>query len=342
MKTVTDNTKLRLMKSKLPGLYDLKKIWNPSWFQGNLKKSRYFEGWYFKIASENSKHTWAFIPGVSLADGDDHSFVQAINGKTGQSWYFRYPLDAFSYSEKGFGVWVGNSYFSAEEIHLQLRDDNSLFSGRVEFANRVSFLAGLRKPGIMGWYRYVPFMECYHGVVSLDHKLQGELQINNQKFLFNNGRGYIEKDWGRSMPKAWIWMQSNHFDIPGTSLMLSVARIPWLGSSFTGFLGFLLHKGKRYDFATYTGAKLTILENSDEKLVILIKGKDFLLELITGASRTGSLKAPVSGNMHRVIHESIDASIRIKLSDRTGQVIYEGTGQNAGFEKVGDQHLLSH
>ncbi|WP_243392439.1 MULTISPECIES: tocopherol cyclase family protein [unclassified Mesotoga] len=26
------------------------------------------------------------------------------------------------------------------------------------------------------------------------------------------GKGYIEKDWGRSLPDAWIWMQSNNFD----------------------------------------------------------------------------------------------------------------------------------
>jgi len=30
-----------------------------------------------------------------------------------------------------------------------------------------------KKAGIMGWYRFVPFMQCYHGVVSLNHKLNG-------------------------------------------------------------------------------------------------------------------------------------------------------------------------
>jgi len=32
----------------------------------------------------------------------------------------------------------------------------------------------------------------------------------------------MEKDWGKSFPLYLIWLQSNHFDTPETSLMLSV------------------------------------------------------------------------------------------------------------------------
>ena len=48
----------------------------------------------------------------------------------------------------------------------------------------------------MGWYRFVPFMECFHGVVSLNHELEGDFLIENQVFSFDGGKGYIEKDWG--------------------------------------------------------------------------------------------------------------------------------------------------
>ena len=47
----------------------------------------------------------------------------------------------------------------------------------------------------MGWYYKVPFMECYHEVVSLNHDLIGEIKVNNRIFSFDNGKGYIEKDW---------------------------------------------------------------------------------------------------------------------------------------------------
>jgi tocopherol cyclase len=320
----------------LPGTYDLKKIWNPSWFQGNRARDKYFEGWYFKQVSADGEHSLAFIPGISLAGGDDHSFVQAIDGKTGETWYFRYPLEDFAYSKSGFSVRVGDNRFSADGMALDLSDGTTRFRGKLTFSGQVRFRAGLRKPGIMGWYRYAPFMECYHGVVSLDHGLQGALQINEREVPFNGGRGYIEKDWGKSMPGAWIWMQTNHFESPGTSFMLSIADIPWIGRSFTGFLGFLLHAGKRHDFATYTGARILSVEDSAGELLIRIGMGDHRLQVTGKKSRTGSLKAPLHGSMQRMIHESIDSSIHILLHDAAGNPLFEGTGQNAGLEMVGN------
>jgi tocopherol cyclase len=47
----------------------------------------------------------------------------------------------------------------------------------------------------MGWFAYVPFMECYHGVLSLDHEVNGRLRLGKRETDFSGGRGYIEKDW---------------------------------------------------------------------------------------------------------------------------------------------------
>lgn len=191
---------------RIPGLYDIKKIWNPSWFQGSLPGKRYFEGWYFKQTDVSGKTIWAFIPGVSLSPGDDHSFVQAINGRTGQSWYFRYPIEAFSYSSKSFFIRIGENTFSSSSLNLNLQQKDITINGTLTFTDMVTFNISLIKPGIMGWYRYVPGMECYHGVVSLNHEVNGTLNINHKTLHFDKGKGYIEKDWGISMPKAWIWM----------------------------------------------------------------------------------------------------------------------------------------
>ncbi len=330
----------KIKEGGLPGMYDVKKIWNPTWFQGNRKQSGYFEGWYFKVVSHEGKQSWAFIPGISLSKGDDHSFVQVINGKTGNSWYYRFPLDAFSYSKEGFHVQIANNNFSSKHMTLDLDSDQGRFQGNFSFSGNHVYRTKLHRPGIMGWYRYVPFMECYHGVVSLDHHVEGKLQTGDQMISFSGGKGYIEKDWGSSMPKAWLWMQSNHFNSHGTSFMLSVARIPWIGNAFTGFLGFFLFQGKRYDFATYTGAKLNMKIEESGSVQISITGKNFHLSVSSQQGKAGSLKAPVSGNMQRVIHESIDATIHIQLVDAKGNTLFTGTGANAGLELVGDHQLL--
>ena len=62
-------------------------------------------------------------------------------------------------------------------------------------------------------------MECYHGILSMNHSISGDLIINNKKINFNSGRGYTEKDWGHSFPLGYVWMQSNHFSNKNISFL---------------------------------------------------------------------------------------------------------------------------
>ncbi|MFO7722076.1 MAG: tocopherol cyclase family protein [Bacteroidales bacterium] len=305
-----------------------------------MNKHRYFEGWYFKNVSAHGEHSWSFIPGISLTKEQSHAFVQAINGTTGKTFYFRFDISQCSFLRDRFQVRIGNNLFSDKGFSLDLDDGVNRFSGQLEFSEMTRHKATLRRPGIMGWYRYVPLMECYHGVVSLDHKLSGSLRCNDEDINFNNGRGYIEKDWGSSMPESWIWMQSNHFEKPGTSFMLSVARIPWIGKTFTGFLGYFHHLGKTITFATYTGAKIRIADYSTNSVNISIKSGSVQIE-ITGHNQSAApLMAPVMGEMERVIHESINAVLNVRITNKAGEILFEGAGINGGMEMAGEMSLL--
>ncbi len=338
----------QLREKGLPGIYDLKKIWHPSWFQGNRRKKNYFEGWYFKLVSHDLSQAWAFIPGISLNNADEHSFIQVIDGNTGKTWHYRFPVNAFNFSKETFNVRIGANHFSSKGMYLSLNDHTGTFEGKVMFTNTTPFRASLLKPGIMGWYRYIPFMECYHGVVSMDHLISGTLDIQGQTIDFSDGRGYMEKDWGVSMPKAWIWMQTNHFSETGTSFMLSLADVPLIGKTFPGFLGFIHFNGSHRLFATYTGSKITSLKGSDRQVWLSVEDKDMTLEIRGEKTRQaikqieqGALKAPVSGQMSRIIHESMLATIHVRLTSKQGNILFEDTGQRAGLEMVGDISLLN-
>ncbi len=322
-------------------LYGLKRLWNPEYFQGYSKTKSYFEGWYFKMVSANGKHRYAFIPGVSLGD-DSHSFVQVIDGTTGSTQYYRFPIEEFYYSTNRFAVWVGPNFFSADSFFVDLGAGENLIIGKGLILNRVEYPIKPLMPGIMGWYRFVPFMECFHGIVSIDHTLLGDFLVGSQIISFTGGKGYIEKDWGKSMPSAWVWTQSNNFsNSPNASFMLSVANIPWMGRSFTGFLGYLYANGNLYRFATYTGAKIKVFETEGDKVRVVIESRKFTIEFIGVKGTRGNLLAPVAGEMSRTIHESIDAIISVKLTDNEGLVLFEGEAPIAGLELVGDTNALN-
>lgn len=304
---------------------------HPSWYQRNNSKKAYFEGWYFKMASST---VLAVIPGVSQTVGkdDSHAFIQVISSNPCASWYIRFPIEEFHAEKDQFSITIGKNSFSLEGIALAIEQPDIQLHGTVTHLRPRTFPVTLRSPGIMGWYAYVPFMECFHGVVSMHHELRGTLDLNGQRIELSDGEGYIEKDWGQSFPSAWIWMQCNSFPSKDVSCMISVARIPFLGRSFTGFLGFISIGDRLIRFATYTGARIIALESDRQHCRVAIQSHMGTIEFIGSLGTESQLTAPKHGSMGRTITESIMGSIRVSFADNTGTWIFAETGNNAGIE----------
>lgn len=306
-------------------------------YHGWGRTRRYFEGWYFKIVSPDERHALAFIPGISMpADGSPaHAFVQVLDGKRCRAEYHRFAAADFQPSDRKFELDLGGNFFSGEKIRLDLPG----ISGEIQFDNPTAWPKMLGAPGIMGWYSFVPFMECFHGVVSLDHRLRGNLDFHGEKVDFTGGKGYAEKDWGRSFPRAYVWMQTNHFqrDTPA-SLMASVAHIPFLGSYFIGFIGGFWLDGRLFRFATYTGAKKQ-LDVGTETVSLIFKNPKTELRMLARKGASGTLVSPISGEMTGKINESMQATIEVELLEN-GRRIFAETGRNAGLEVAGAVEIL--
>jgi len=313
--------------------YRLRKIRHSALFQGDALPNGYFEGWYFKLTTKDGS-TIAIIPGVSITEnGNRTAFVQTIDGRNATTRYLEYDFDAFSSSRRAFAIKIGESVFSTHGIELHHDGDGHRIRGSIKFGPFSDIPRSVLAPGIMGWYRYVPRMECYHGVVSTDHSVDGSITLEGERIDFDGGRGYIEKDWGKSFPSSWVWLQCNGFPETGVSVMLSVAKIPWLGSSFVGFLGFLKMPHGSYRFGTYTGAKITKLEVSDTAVSITIASGSDRIDITAVKGRPGGLKAPARGAMERTIAESVSATVEVRM---TGSSSYHSTGIAGGLEIAGD------
>ena len=318
------------------------KIKNPILFQGNMRKENYFEGWYYKQVSKDEKKVISFIPGISLATDDEHSFVQYIyvsldenNNKTTKTGYVRYPLDAFSFHNSPFRIRVENNRFTESELSIHLADANINMKGIVEFGPFTLIKKSVWMPNIMGFFAYIPKMECYHGVISMGHRIRGTLKINDEEIDFNDGKGYLEKDWGTSFPKKYIWIQCNNFKDANTSLMCSVADIPFMKRSFSGHICNLVVDEREYRFATYNNSKLNIEEVTNETVSIALENKDAKLRIEAALTKTGELIAPHKGKMQKVIKEGLSGEVKIYLYNKQDTIIYEDAGTMAGIEIVG-------
>lgn len=319
------------------------RVLHPDWYHGHRKRPPFFEGWYFKLVSADAAHRIAVIPGIFKSDdpAKAHAFVQVLDGVSGEAFYHRFPTEAFEAAEDRFEVQIADNRFTAWGFDLNLDDGDHTLRGEVTFPELTPWPVTLTAPGIMGWYGWLTFMECYHGVVSLDHGIEGTLAWQNQPLRFDGGRGYTEKDWGQSFPESWIWLQTNHFERPGISLTASVAHIPFIGTSFPGFIiGFWLDD-QLYRFATYTGARIEHLELSEDHITWIVRDRKHELRMLIERASGTMLYAPSRIEMGERVSESMDGRVAVTLTERSSQhVVFEGLGQYAGLEACGDVDLL--
>ena len=312
-------------------LYRWRAVWQPDMYHGWGRERNYFEGWYCKIVDPAEKQVFALIPGISMeADDRQHAFIQVLDGKRCTAAYHEFPATEFRPSSRHFALELGDNFFSAEAVKLDLPG----LKGALRFHHRTPWPKMLGAPGIMGWYSFVPFMECYHGIVSLDHTLEGELDIYGQRVDFSGGRGYMEKDWGQSFPSSWIWLQTNHFDATTpVSLTASVARIPWLNSHFIGYIVGFWHEGRLHRFATYTGARMRARLGAHE-VFLSFRDRRYRLEVVAHQAGGGELVSPISGSMTGKINESMQSTVDVRFYEKD-ELRFAGTGRNAGLEVAG-------
>lgn len=323
-------------------------------FHGRNKKSSYFEGWYLK--HQSGEDTVCFIPAFHVDErGERSASLQVIvNEKTG---FMEYPASRFYASESGFYCHIGNSRFSINGIEVDFECEGMRVKGKIEYSQ-----VKPPKKDIMGPFAAVPFMQCYHGILSMSHELKGELDINGRTVNFDGGRGYIEKDRGTSFPSAYTWLQCSWGERAGHSLMLAVAEIPLPGfaghpaagrlckdsqitkspGTFTGIIFSALIGGEEYRIATYKGAR--IIKNDGNE--IWIRQKDLLLKVRMyetsgqssketagrGKGRGIALRAPRWGRMSQFIMERPRCRVRCRLTS-SGKPVFDMTSEKASAER---------
>ncbi len=316
----------------------LRALFKPDMFQGWGKTKNYFEGWYFKIISKNKENALAIIPGIAYDNkGEGHSFIQILDGKVMTSEYHKFKLVDFKASSKRFDIWIGNNHFTNSGLQMDLPK----LSGELLFENNVPWPNSWYSPGIMGPYSFAPFMECYHGIVSMNHIIKGKLTINEKTVDFDKGKGYIEKDWGKSFPKAYIWMQSNHFNKPNTSIKFSLAQIPWIKKAFNGFIAGLWYNNNLIQFTTYNKSRLLQCALKDNILKVELTNKSYRLQLEIISDHASTLISPINGSMKGKIEESMYSKMQIKLFElKTNSLIYSDYSENVCLEMAGELELI--
>lgn len=316
--------------------------WNFHYHRFLSKPNNCFEGWYFKIVDASGENPYAIIPGIFMGAEDRHAFIQVLDGSNGTSWYHRYDADRFVPDKEAFDVMVGGTRFHSQGIAFDIQKDEQKLTGEIMLGPWSTWPVTTLSPGVMGPFSFIPFMECFHGILSMDHEVSGEIEVDGKTINFDGGRGYMEKDWGRGFPEGYVWTQSNRFDRPGISVSASVAKIPFLGTAFRGFLVAILVDDTLHRFTTYNGGVIESLKLTETHLEIAIRNRTHRLEIHSEKTAGALLMAPYDKQMLERVAETMTSTVDVRFTElKSGALIYEGSGSNGCLEVQGNLSFIA-
>lgn len=171
------------------------------------------------LSSQNEKESVALIPAVHMdGRGRKSASLQIVTDEGAHQIWYEGMEAVISRAQNRMAV--GKSVFSPEGLVLDAEGGGARAFGRVCFE-------GVTPLGydIMGPFCLVPGMECRHKVVSMRHRVQGELNINGRRYVFDDGAGYLEGDRGCSFPSRYVWTQCISRE-PSCSIMLAGGEHP--------------------------------------------------------------------------------------------------------------------
>jgi hypothetical protein len=232
-------------------------------------------------------------------------------------------------------IQIANNVFTEAAISVHLEDHNMKMEAVFGLGSFHPIRKTLLMPNMMGFFAYVPEMECYHDVISMNHRFHGLLRVDDEVVGFHEGKGYIEKDWGTSFPKKYIWIQCNHFKKDSLSVFCSVADIPFGKKSFTGFICCLVIDQIEYRFATYNNSRFELERVADDQILLSFQSRTAKLRIEASLKDTGELIAPHQGRMQDVLKEGLTGTVRIRFYHKQSGFVHEDAGTMAGIEISG-------
>lgn len=277
-----------------------------------------FEGWFCKIDDVKNGLMFSIIMGYSTHKSTKHAFIQFQDNLKNDTAYISYPIENITCKENPFVLQIGKNELSQTGLLLDFEMEGTIVRGSFKFSSFSTIKQSILKPNIMGFLTYFP-NECNHSIISMNHKVHGDLQIGNQSWKIKDARGYIEKDWGTGFPKEYVWVHANDWE--NSSVVFSYATVPILGKYAKGFFLVLHNDGKEYRFSSIEGSKLIHFYASVDSFTATIKKRDILITLKAKQFNPVLLVSPEYGEMKSHIKESLEGTLEIVLETKNQDVV---------------------
>lgn len=218
---------------------------------GKVKKTPWFEWWYYKVVIPETKESFFFVYGVVNPWDTEHVLKgsrAAIGfGDFTQKYQIEkdLPVKDFNSSYSRTYVEVGNNWATDTYLKGDIQNENGdKASWNISMKRKWTYNATSWATGKM-----ITNIEWYPA--QADATCSGEVFSNGKLHKFTNAPCYQDRNWGKSFPKWWTWIVSNHFKgHPDTALAIGGGKPKFLNKydPLESVSIGLRHKGVDYTF----------------------------------------------------------------------------------------------
>lgn len=218
--------------------------------KAEIDKSPWFEWWYYKIVIPEKNKSYYFVYGVvnpwDLGMKNQASRAYVSMGAFTEQLILeeRFPVNEFqaSYTNTDIKVADLNRATDTRVVGSIKESHKGQSSWDFSIEKKWAFNA-------TGWTTGKNFTNIEWYPAQADARCTGAIEVNGERETFENAPCYQDRNWGRSFPKWWAWVVSNHFEgHPDTALAIGGGQ-PTLFNTLNRFKGVavgLKHNGIEY------------------------------------------------------------------------------------------------
>jgi tocopherol cyclase len=320
-------------------------IWNGS------SRGDWYEWWYYKVVVPETREAFYFCYGVvnpwdlGLTKPASRSYVSFGSFGVLENFEQTFTPKDFTAASGSTFVKIGENTATDRMLqgHLTTPD-----------GKEVSWDLTLEKNwgvNVMGWTIYQPgISNIFWYPAQASASMSGRITYRGKTVSLNRAPAYQDRNWGKSFPKWWAWLVSNHFkNSPGTVLAAGGGRpkiFPGV-EIYEGMAIGLRHQGREYIFSPSKGDQVRLDINFGKWEVSARNRQGERLELSGYAPRDKFLLLQFMTPQGKLFndYEALLGYIRVKLYTRTELIADletdEGGIEFGSFEKQDFEKLFS-
>jgi tocopherol cyclase len=340
-------------------------------YHWNGIESGFFEGWYFRLTLPKINESFAFMysifqgkhsanvdpleiaPGSAGAVqilGIDERYIQSNFPDVSKFWATKDCLGLGHWGETDLAI--SPQLLSVEEFDREIRQgyqvtatlhQGSLPEQNCQWCYQTIPVYGWGQPqqpqqATAGWLSFFPIFEPGWQVLMAHGLATGWIEWQGERYEFRNTPAYSEKNWGRSFPEQWFWINCNSFDdTVGLAITAGGGKRQVLWKTEEVAMIGIHYRDRFYELAPWN-SQISWQIHPWGEWRMQATNPGYKIELKGTTDLAGTMvSTPTETGLVMCCRDTLKGRLTIELSTRQGDRIISASSHNAGLEVGGDR-----